>query len=482
MAEFLQLNTVGLYFLYGLSFYTMGIAAALKYRSHSRFRLAYSLNLLAAFGLLHGLSEWGSVFIPVKIPCLDPTWKVVALQRILQSVSLFFLFCFGMKLISDSRNRNYVWFALPVCAFGAWLAHFVLFIPRLGTAELSHWLMHSENWARYLLAFPAGIFTAYGLFLQFPEARKMQDPTVRRDLWGAVAAFFLFALFSGLVVTHGDGRFAQTLNANTFRETIGLPIEVFRTTAALLATWFITSLLTEIHLVEQREVEETRHWEAVYRERERFARDLHDDVIQSIYGVGLELKAAIHMLEHDPVSAVNKVKWSIASLDKVIQALRAYIRNLAADDPEQDLKTILRKAIEDLGEQSQLDIQLNFLIDHEPRLSQTLKNAEWKHHIRQIVREALSNVIHHACATQVVVSVATSGNRLIVTIEDNGRGFAPPRAANGAAKMFAPRTIKLAEGLGLKNMKARAHMLEGSLQITSNSGQGTKVELSVPLA
>ncbi|MHB9095053.1 MAG: hypothetical protein ACYC21_10295, partial [Eubacteriales bacterium] len=68
MTEIFQLNVLALYLLYGLSFYTMGVAIALQYRSYSSFRLANSLSLLAAFALLHGLSEWGSVFIPVKVP------------------------------------------------------------------------------------------------------------------------------------------------------------------------------------------------------------------------------------------------------------------------------------------------------------------------------------------------------------------------------------------------------------------------------
>ncbi|MHB1167217.1 MAG: hypothetical protein ACYC0N_01595, partial [Carboxydocellales bacterium] len=119
MNEILQVNMVTMYFLYGLSFYTMGVAIALQYRSYSSYRLAYSLSLLAAFGLLHGLSEWGSVFIPVQVPYLGdfPAWKPIAIQRLLNSVSLFFLFCFGAKLIADSRNHNFWWFTLPAVAF-----------------------------------------------------------------------------------------------------------------------------------------------------------------------------------------------------------------------------------------------------------------------------------------------------------------------------------------------------------------------------
>src|SRR5680860_1871716 len=85
MTEILQLNTVSLYFIYGLSFYTMGIAVFMQYRSYSKFSLAYSMPFLAVFGLLHGLSEWGSVFIPANIPNMGmyASLNAIALQRIL---------------------------------------------------------------------------------------------------------------------------------------------------------------------------------------------------------------------------------------------------------------------------------------------------------------------------------------------------------------------------------------------------------------
>ena len=116
MHGILELNLLGLFFIYGLSFYTMGAAIALQYRSYSSFRLAYSLSLLAAFGLFHGLSEWGNVFVPVNVPYLGefPTWKLIALQRLLQALSHFFLLLFGAKLISDTKGKNPWWFFFPI--------------------------------------------------------------------------------------------------------------------------------------------------------------------------------------------------------------------------------------------------------------------------------------------------------------------------------------------------------------------------------
>ncbi|MFZ3102203.1 MAG: ATP-binding protein [Desulfitobacteriaceae bacterium] len=485
MTEIFQLNTLSLYFIYGLSFYTMGIAVTMHYRSYSRFSLAYSMPFLAAFGLLHGLSEWGSVFIPANIPNMDmhSSLNAIALQRILQSISLLFLFCFGIKLISDSPKQNRLWFILPIAAFLAWLIQFARFIPLLGTSELKLWLLSSESWTRYLLAFPAGISTAYGLFLQLRETKKINDKSVLRNLWGSIAAFFLFAIFSGLVVSHPLGWLDQIINAETFRRTTLLPIEAFRTVAALLATWFITRLLTIFYLEELRKVAESRNLETVYRERERFARDLHDDVIQSIYGVGLELQTTTYMLDENHEKILMKVNWAIKSLNQVIQAIRAYIRRLETDDSEQDLRTLLSTTIDHFREFTGPEIIFNYQVKHESRLQEALLQEDWRQQIRQIVREALSNVLHHAKASEAYVDVSLKGDLFRLTIEDNGLGIPSTVVSSFQSNLDTIQYIERTKGisLGLKNMRDRARLLGGTLNIISQKSMGTKVELSIPL-
>ncbi len=484
MTEILHLNTVSLYFIYGLSFYTMGVAVTMQYRRYSRFSLAYSMPFLAVFGLLHGLSEWGNVFIPANIPNMDmySSLNAIALQRILQSISLFFLYCFGIKLISDSHKRNRMWFILPIVAFLVWLIQFAWFIPLLGTDELKLWLLSSESWSRYLLAFPAGIATAYGLFLQLRVTKRINDKSVLRNLWGSIAAFSLFAIFSGLVVSHPLGLLGQIINSDTFRQTTLLPIEAFRTVSALLATWSITRLLTIFYLEELREVAESRNLETVYRERERFARDLHDDVIQSIYGVGLELQTTTHMLDEKHEKELMKVNWAIKSLNQVIQAIRAYIRRLETEDSEQDLRTLLVTTIDHFREFTGPEIIFNYQVKHESRLQEALLQEDWRQQIRQIVREALSNVLHHAQASEAYVEVALEGDLFILTIEDNGLGIPSTVVSYFQSNdpiQYSEKTKGIS--LGLKNMRDRARLLGGTLNIISQKSIGTKVELSIPL-
>jgi len=85
-------------------------------------------------------------------------------------------------------------------------------------------------------------------------------------------------------------------------------------------------------------------------------------------------------------------------------------------------------------------------------------------HVLAIVQEALSNVIRHSRASEVRISARKSDGELKVTIKDNGVGL--------------PAEIQA--GYGLRNMRDRARLLGGKIDIRNNNGRGTLVELSIP--
>jgi len=476
MNEILELNVLAMYFVYGLSFYTMGIAIALQYRSYSSFRMANSLSLLAAFALLHGLSEWGSVFMPVRVPDFGdfPMWKLIAIQRLLQSVSYFFLFCFGVKLVSDTKRQNFfMWLTLPTVAFLGWFLQFARFIPLVGTEGLIEWLLVSETWSRYLLAFPASLFTAYGLYLQIPEVSKIIDRSILRNLWAATVAFGMFAVFGGIVVPHDIvGGLSKLVNAQKFLHLSGLPIELFRTGTALLATWSITRMLAIFDLEKQRQVMESRRLEAVYRERERFARDLHDDVIQSIYAVGLDLQTTNHLIGKDQERASGQINSSIERLNKVIHALRTYIRGLETRGREQDLKASLANMVSQFQEETGLAVEFNFPLSSGAYIEPAVDTEDWQQQLRQIIREALHNVSQHAGATRAEVDIGVSGKSLVITVKDNGKGM---------SKEEMLLVEQSDSHLGIRNMRSRAILLGGVFKMFSQPGKGTRLLISIPL-
>lgn len=470
-----QLSLMALYFVYGLSFYSMGIAIAFQYRSFSNFRLASSLQLLAVFGVLHGIAAWGSVFIPIMASNFNISliWDAVILQRFLQAISLFFLFLFGIKLIVDTEIKNYWLYTLPIIAFGSCVIQLFFFIPLLSTTELPGWLLISENWIRLLLAFPAGSFTAFGLALQIKEARKIKDATVIRNLWVATASFGLFAIFSGISLSQEIAWLNKVINMQTFHQYIRLPIEVFRTISALLATVSITRTLTIFDLETQRQIDESRRWEVVYWERERFARDLHDDVIQSIYGVGIELQTTVSLITRDQESAVYRVKSTVKRLNEVIKGLRTYIQGLEVPDNEQGLQAVLVETLDQFSEQTGLHTKLTFQLDWNTLKQQIDGAGGWQRQIRQIVREALANVVQHAEASKAEVDLRLEGNSIVLVVKDNGRGMPDENEA------YVDQARK---HMGLQNMQTRASLLGGNMELSSQKGKGTKLEIKIPIS
>ena len=98
--------------------------------------------------------------------------------------------------------------------------------------------------------------------------------------------------------------------------------------------------------------------------------------------------------------------------------------------------------------------------------------AEEQIHVYRIVQESLNNVVKHAKASQVQITVTRDRGSLNITVEDNGIGFRPDRIRRPSA---------VDHGFGLTGMSERARMLGGLVEIHSSPGSGTTVSVAVPL-
>jgi signal transduction histidine kinase len=202
---------------------------------------------------------------------------------------------------------------------------------------------------------------------------------------------------------------------------------------------------------------------AVLEERERFGMDLHDGIIQSIYGVGLALDYARSMVDEEPVAAREKIDKAINGLDNTIRDIRSYILDLR---PRQfrgeDLMQGLEKLVEEVNANSRS--QAILLGPRDGLVELPTANATALFHICQ---EALANAAKHAKAGLVDVRLLTSGERVVLEVTDDGRGF-------DLRKM----TVTL--GHGISNMQVRAHKVGGDVEFNSEPGSGTTVLAWVP--
>jgi len=203
---------------------------------------------------------------------------------------------------------------------------------------------------------------------------------------------------------------------------------------------------------------------AVLEERDRIGMDLHDGIIQSVYGVGLSLENAFQTIDEDPDLAKVRIKESIAGLNQSIRDIRAYILDLRPRQMGDDgLMSGLKRLVTEYRANTFSEVLLNGPEKQPDDLPQ-INNLALFH----ICQEALANAAKHSGANHVDINLFTSTDRVVMEIHDNGKGFATEKMST---------TI----GHGLSNMQTRAHAVGGDVEITSAPGEGTTILAWVPL-
>jgi signal transduction histidine kinase len=203
---------------------------------------------------------------------------------------------------------------------------------------------------------------------------------------------------------------------------------------------------------------------AVYQERERIARDLHDVVVQRLYAAGMQLDLLDRRLAGrlEPAEA-TRLAGAVDLLDQTIADVRATVRALRCADPDTapeapSLLDSVRDEVDIVGE----------LLGVRPRLEVDGDLADVPvavaDHARAALREALSNVVRHSGATSVLTRLRCQGSTLLLEVVDNGCGI--------------PRGVTRR---GLRHIEERAADVGGRCEVTSSPRNGTTVTWEVPL-
>jgi signal transduction histidine kinase len=202
---------------------------------------------------------------------------------------------------------------------------------------------------------------------------------------------------------------------------------------------------------------------AVLEERERIGMDLHDGIIQSIFGVGLTLENISHLVKENPQKAQEGIKHSIEDLNKTIRDLRAYILDLR---PRQLNGEGLMDGIKRLVTEYRAHTLAEAVLSG-PK--EALNGIPQNHALAMfhICQEALANAAKHANAKRVQISVWETSDRVLMEVQDNGRGF-------------DTEMMDSAIGHGLANMRTRARNVGGEVDISSTRNDGTTVLAWVP--
>ncbi len=204
---------------------------------------------------------------------------------------------------------------------------------------------------------------------------------------------------------------------------------------------------------------------AVLEERNRIGMDLHDGIIQSIYGVGLSLEGAKLTLEDDTEAAKGRIHHAIDGLNQAIRDIRAYILDLRPRQlGNEGLSYGIKHLIAEYRANTFAEVSFTEPESDLKDLPHTQSLAMF-----HICQEALANAAKHAKAKKVQIVVWTTSERALLEIKDDGKGFDIDK-------------MQTSIGHGLANMQTRAHAVGGDIDISSSIGEGTTVLVWVPRA
>jgi signal transduction histidine kinase len=457
LREWFSVNRPLVFFVYGQVFFILGLAIALRSRSYSRLNLARSLPWLAGFGFLHGLNEWGDLFIPIQREFLgDPMLVFLdTIQHFMLAVSFAFLFQFGIELLRPLPDKRRWLRLLPAGLFLVWLAGpFWVGLTLIQDIEEWHTLVNVV--ARYGLCFPGGLLAAYGLLRQNRiQIAPLGLPHIGRTLKFAAGALAAYSLMGGLIVPAATFFPANLVNVETFTALFLVPPLVFRSLAGLVLVVAIIRALEVFDIETDRMIQQMEQSQAVSIERERIARDLHDGALQQVYAAGLLAQSLGRQAKGPVREGMDRL---LLTINQAIDQLRAFLPQLRPDPKSVDLITALTPVIEEARRTT--PVETYWETPAQPELQ-----PEQIGHLVAFTREALSNAIRHAQTPGIEIRLVCVDGHLQLVIRDFGRGLPTSPEA----------------GYGLRNMRDRARLLGAELKFDSTPGKGTRVTLELPM-
>ncbi|MDW7652389.1 MAG: sensor histidine kinase [Bacillota bacterium] len=466
ISNFFAENMLIMHVIYALLFFLYSFAIVLKLNRRSELNLARSFWLLSVYGFLFGVNQLLTITLYTKGAELSEYTQYVLwnLDLFLRAFAFMVILWLGIRLVAGvvDRARPLYWAGLAVSL--VWL---LMALYSLGFLNYSSYLGVMDNLSRYMFSIPGLLLTGYGLLLHTSEIEKFRIPSLVKHVKGLAYTFFAGVFFIGMIATHPVLWPAVILNQNTFTMVTGIPVVFFRSVYLVIVTYFVVKIVNVFEVEREFRLEEALRRQVLAEERDRIARELHDGIIQSIYGVGLKLKQHGILIKKKPEEANRQMDMAKSDLDNIIQDLRDYIEELHLDDYS---SVSLKEAMADLVERFRAYAVMK--VDYSVSGRQTGElNIVQVNHIVQIVRELLANAAKHSRASLVRLRLTFMENSLAIHFSDDGVGFDPEKL--DLVKHAAQRK-------GLENIFNRVTMLQGSIVFHSAPNQGTYFELKFP--
>jgi signal transduction histidine kinase len=343
VSQFFHQNIVTVYFLYGLAFFSMGLAVWLESGRTSQLRLARAMGPLAAFGILHGLHEWLEMFqvLGIAIPDAPRIAQSTGYNTFrigLLALSFVMLIIFGVRLIHSNRAREEGEARLLLLTtgtlLGVWLVS-IIATQRYFQLCFADCLVIIDVLSRYILGMPGALLAAWAMFLEQRTFQQRGMVIFGRDLRWAAAALVLYGVVGQIFVPAAPIFPADVINSDIFFQAVGIPIQFFRAIMAGTMALFIIRAMRAFELENQQHIKAVNEarlaaqedaLEAQERARiemERLNRDLQMAIqdLSLLYELSRRLAAS---LDRDTIldEAFHTVLRSIPRLEAGLVLLR----------------------------------------------------------------------------------------------------------------------------------------------------------------
>jgi signal transduction histidine kinase len=487
MTEFFTQNIIIVYFFYGLSFFVMGLAVLIEVGHASELDFSRALRPLIGFGLIHGCHEWFEMFLIIHVRLYGPInadW-VLPVRLIALATSFLFLIAFGARLITGVEKRK-LYLTMLSTITAIWVIGLVGVLLNQSNSQIR--AIAADVYTRYALAIPGAVLTVWGLLVQRRKFIQIGMPSIGRDLLLAAIAFGLYGVIGQLFASQSIIFPSEFLNSEVFLRTMGFPVQVFRAATAMMAAIFIIRSLRafevesnrrindlrDAQLAEQQRLDELRA-ELLHRtviaqeaERQRIARELHDETGQTLTALGMGLRGMSEMILTNRNRAIEQANL----LEKLaMHGVEELQRMVAGLHPPQldDLGLLAALRWYAIDTSSRFGIRIN-IVNHgiKPSLSSDVRAVVFR-----IAQEAITNVVRHANASLIDLQLDYSSDNIYLRVEDNGQGFNTDEVLK--KKPGKPTAW------GLLGMVERASLVGGTCNILSHPGKGTLVEVNVPI-
>ena len=191
------------------------------------------------------------------------------------------------------------------------------------------------------------------------------------------------------------------------------------------------------------------------KERDHIGQELHDNVNQLLAGAKMHLSIA----GKKSAAIKEAVKFPMEVIDHSIREIRALASREVTPIKNIDLEELTGGLLEQLCNNTILKASFNYDI------GEIIIGDELKVNIYRILQEQLNNIVNHAQASNVTVSITVAESHIKVLVEDDGKGFDVSKKRNG---------------IGISNIMNRVESFNGALQIDSSPGQGCRIKINIP--